>query len=119
MKNKTTIILTTCFLLVSFTFLSLVERRVSNINNQDIWMLYFDNPQSQSIDFKIENHSKSNSFHWKISINKSNVKEGDMTISSGETKTVPISISDIDTAGKKITVTVTSEKNMKEIYKNF
>ena len=118
MNNKTIIFSTIIFLLLSFVFLAIVEKKASDPNNQNIWMLYFDNPQDQSIDFKIENHSTNVSFHWQVTADKTIIKEGNAIISLSETKNIPVSISIPELAGKKITISVTSDGKTKEIYKN-
>ncbi len=119
MNNKTIIFCTIFFLIISFGFLSLTEKKASDINNQNIWMLYFDNPQSNLLDFKIENHSTDTSFHWQVATDKTITKEGDVLIPLGETKKIPILIPDSDKLNKKIIISVTNEKKTKEIYKNF
>lgn len=119
MNNKLIIFSTIFFLLISFVFLSSAERKTADINNQNIWMIYFENPQNQTLDFKIENHASISSFHWQVSINKNAVKQGNATVNLGETRKIPVSLSGGDFANKKITVTVTSDNKTKEIYKNF
>jgi len=78
-------------------------------------MIYFENPKNNSIDFAIENHSTSINFHWEILTDKNMIKEGDATIRNGETKKIPMIVT--DTNNKKITVKVTSDNSSKEIYK--
>ena len=117
MNNKTIIFSTIFFLLFSFVFLAVVEKKAANPNNQNVWMLYFDNPQNQAVDFKIENHSTNVSFHWQVTADKTIIKEGNAIISLGETKSMPVSISVPELAGKKITISVTSDSKVKEIYK--
>ena len=119
MNNKTIIFSTIFFLMLSFVFLAIVEKKASDPNNQNIWMLYFENPQNQAIDFKIENHSSNVSFHWQFAADKTIIKEGNAIVSLGETKNIPVSISVPELAGKKITNSVTSDSKVKEIYKNF
>ncbi|MDD5396792.1 MAG: hypothetical protein PHW24_01895 [Candidatus Moranbacteria bacterium] len=104
------------FVLISFVFLSLVEKKQADINTKNVWMTYFKNPKDASLDFAIENHSKNNNFHWQILSDKTLVNQGDVTVKLGETKTLPVSLS--DTQNKKITISVTSsDNNKKEIYK--
>ena len=120
MTNKTIVTTTILFLFISFIFLSVVEKRSSDINSQNIWMLYFDDPRSNSLDFKIENHSTSNSFHWKVISNKNTIKEGDENIPLGETKNIPIALEAAEANEGKITISVSdTNKNIKEIYKDF
>ena len=102
-------------LLASFVFLSVIESGQADLNNKNIWFVYFADPKNSSLDFAIENHSENSNFHWEIFVNKIKVQESDVTISKGETKTIPVSAKDIQ--GKKITIAVTGD-NKKEVYKN-
>jgi hypothetical protein len=117
MNNKNIIISILGMLFVSFMFLSVLELRQGDINSKNIWMLYFADPKNSSLDFAIENHSDITNFHWEISSDKTVVQENDAVIAKGETKTIPVSIS--DTANKKIVITVTADNGKKDIYKNF
>jgi len=117
MNNRIIILTTIVFFLISGIFLSAVERKQADLNSKNIWMLYFADPKSDSLDFTLENHSKSLNFHWTVLSDKTTLREGDITISNGQTKTIPLSIA--DTQNKKITVSVTdANNNKKEIYKN-
>lgn len=107
-------------LLTSFVFLSVVEKKETDLDRKNIWMLYFQNPKDTLLDFAIKNHSNNPNFHWEIFVNKIKVKEGDVEVPKGETKNIPVSAKDItDMEGKKITITVTQGESKKEIYKNF
>lgn len=117
MNNKIIIISTCAFLLISFMFLSWTENKQADINTKKIWMVYFENPKDESLNFKIENHSKNTVFGWQINENGNVLKEGAVTIENGETKKIPVLISPADTANKKITISVTSKEEKKEIYK--
>ena len=120
MSNKIIIFTTVAFLFVSFVFLSFVEMKQSNINSKNIWMIYFPDPKSSSLDFTIENHSQNKVFHWQILLDKIVATEGDSTIQLGNTKTISVPKDNIDLSNKKITISVTdSNSNKKEIYKSF
>jgi hypothetical protein len=119
MSNKIIIFTTVAFLFVSFVFLSVVEMKKGDINSKNIWMLYFSDPKSSSLDFTIENHTQNKNFHWQILLDKTVTTEGDSTISLGNTKTIAVPKDNIDLSNKKITISVTdSNNNKKEIYKN-
>ncbi len=80
------------------------------------WTLSFDDPKDNSVNFVIANHSSQKTFHWKIMINKKTIKEGDLEVETGKTRTVPVSSANIKDS--KITISVTDqENNKKEIYK--
>ena len=119
MSNKLIIISTTIFLLVSFVYLSVVEKKEGDINTKNLWMVYFENAKDTSLNFEIENHSTDTAFHWQILTDTAVTKEGDATLSLGETKTIPVSMDASDTAGKKITISVTTNNENKQIYKIF
>lgn len=116
MNNKVIIFSTIGFLLVSFIFLSFIEQKKQDANSQNWWVLYFENPKNESINFKIENHSNTNSFQWEIFTDKTSVSKGAITIEKGQQKTIPVSSKGI--VNQKVTITVTdSENKKKEIYK--
>ena len=119
MSNRIIIITILGMILASFVFLSVVEIKQSNINNKNIWTLYFSDPKDGSLDFTIENHSRNKVFHWQILLDKTMVTEGDSTVSLGDTKTIPVPTDDVDLSNKKITISVIdNNSNKKEIYKN-
>lgn len=106
-------------MLLSFVFLSAVESKNANLNNNNVWMLYFTDPKSDSLDFTIENHSKNSDFRYEILIDKKVVIDSKLSVPLGETKTVPIPKETLDLSNRKITIIVTAGDNKKEIYKNF
>ena len=116
MNNKLIIIATSFFILVSFIFLTIVEKKQADINTKNVWMLYFENPKDSSLNFIIENHSTNTNFHWQILSEKSPVNQGDVVIKLGETKKIPVSIANIE--NKKTTIIVATGEEKKEIYKN-
>jgi len=106
-------------MLLSFVFLSTVESRNTNLDNNNVWMLYFTDPKSDSLDFMIENHSKNSDFRYEILIDKKVVIDSKLSVPLGETKTIPIPKEALDLSNRKITIIVTAGDNKKEIYKNF
>jgi ABC-type transport system involved in cytochrome bd biosynthesis fused ATPase/permease subunit len=80
-----------------------------------VWAIYFENPKDNSLNFTIENHSNNTNFHWQTLADNSPVNQGNVTMKLGETKTVPLSLTNIE--NKKITIVVTSGEGKKEIYK--
>lgn len=120
MKNEKMIIFSTIvFLLASFVFLSAIESRNTNLDNNNVWILYFADPKSDSLDFMIENHSKNSDFRYEILIDKKVVIDSNLSVPLGETKTVPVPKDNLDLSNRKITISVTAGDNKKEIYKNF
>ncbi|EKE15966.1 MAG: hypothetical protein ACD_11C00062G0002 [uncultured bacterium] len=104
------------FMLSSLFYLALIERKQQDPNyGKDWWALYFENPKSNSLDFTIENHSGVESFQWEVYLEKSKTYEGNSELPKGETKTIPVSATDL--ADKKVTVKVFSGEKTQEIYK--
>lgn len=116
MNNKIIILAISFFLLISFVYLSLTEKRQADINTKNVWMTYFENPKDSSLDFTIENHSSNTEFHWQILSDKDVIKNGDAVISNGKTQKISANIP--DTANKKIIITVSTGEEKKEIYKS-
>lgn len=117
MSNRIIIITTVFFLLTSFVFLSWTQKRQADINTKNLWMLYFQNPKDNSVDFSIENHSQNSKFHWQIFADASLLKEGDIIISQGIIQTVPVQIIEEKKLRKKINIIVSTNNEKKEIYK--
>ncbi|EKD46407.1 MAG: hypothetical protein ACD_67C00245G0002 [uncultured bacterium] len=115
MNNRIIIFSTIGLLFASFVFLSFIEQKKQDVNSQDWWVLYFENPKNNSLDFTIENHSDNENFHWEIFTDKTKAKEGNLVIKKGEQKTIPVSATSME--NKRITTVVTSADNKKEIYK--
>ncbi len=80
------------------------------------WAIYFVDPKSQNMNFIIENHFSDTNFHWEISSNNIKINESDVMIAKGEIKMIPIFMDNMQ--NKKITLTVITNNDKKEIYKN-
>jgi hypothetical protein len=118
MNNKIIIFVASFSILISMIFLSIIETRQANLNSKNTWMLYFENSKDNSLDFSIANHSKKSDFQYKILADKGVLRQENVQIANGQTKTFPITLQ--ETAGKKITIQVsTSDTDTKEIYKIF
>jgi len=116
--DKKIIIAILAFFLVASAYLFYVSDMRSNVlKNQNQWILSFDNPKSNSLDFTIENLSEKNNFHWEIVINKETIEEGATNIMRGEKKVISPSIAKMNLV--RISVIVSDGENKKEIYKNF
>lgn len=115
MNDKIILSATVTFLLFSFLFLAVVERKQADLNQKNKWMLYFEKPQENSLDFTIANHSNQNNFHWIISVDDIKAREGNLQMKNGETKTVLVSLA--NTQNKRITILVTADEESREIYK--
>ena len=105
------------FVLTSF-WLSFISARYLNPDyNSDWWAISFENPKNQSLNFTIENHSSKNNFHWEAISNDTIKQEDNIQLAKGEIKNIPIIFS--TEVGRKITIKVSTDNEVKEIYKNF
>ena len=119
MQNKIIIGVFAFCLVFSFSFLAYGERKSQDIEAQNLWFLYFSDPKSSALDFRVENHTDQTEFHWELFVDKTKLQEGNLSVKKGATVTsfVP-EIS--DRLGKKISVQVTaSDNNVKGIDKTF
>lgn len=105
------------FILAS-VWLFFLSAKYSDPNyNSEWWSIYFENPQDQSLNFVIENHSSKNNFHWEIINNGTEQQKNIVAINKGEIKKIPV---DFQTeVGQKITIRISADNEVKEIYKNF
>lgn len=116
MNSRTIVIFTIIFFLASALFLAFTENRQSDENFQkDWWVLSFNDPKGEDLNFAIENHSNKNNFHWEILAGKKKMREGDVEISKGSTWTSSVQA---DNLAGKIIIRVSSGPDKKEIYKN-
>ena len=84
MNQKKIISFLIIFLLISFFYLAYVEKKQADLNYQkNWWVLSFDNPNDNSLDFVIENHSSKNNFHWEVLSDTDKIKEADINIVKG------------------------------------
>jgi hypothetical protein len=85
----------------------------------DWWAAYFVDPKGDSLNFSIENHSDKINFHWEIFADQDKIAEASTEAPKGTTK--DINLSNIDTknfANKKISVRISADDEVREIYKN-
>ena len=116
MHKKIYIIFIGLLLFSSFTYLAWLEKNKHDYNlNKNWWALYFENPKDSSLSFVVENHSSSSSFHSEILLEKNKISENDFILQKNEQKLFPVNATDLK--NKKITITITSGEQKKEIYK--
>ncbi len=111
--NKLVIPLIIIFLLASFVFLAATERKQESLENQNFWVVYFENPQENGLNFAIDNRNDSENFHWEATANGEKFQEGNLQIQKGEKKTVPLKS---EKAGK-IEIKVKNGEENQLIYK--
>lgn len=114
MNNEKKIISTVIILLfIGFSALFFSEQQ--QIKSADWWAIYFENPQTEGLNFTIENKGKTTNFSWKKIIENNIIQEADIIIPSGEKKTI---VPDTEKLIGKITIEIISESGeKKEIYK--
>ncbi|MEF3691497.1 MAG: hypothetical protein V3574_00380 [Candidatus Moraniibacteriota bacterium] len=115
MANQKIIILSTVFfILISFSFLAFWEKKQSVITNG--WFLYFDDIQTSSANFTVENYTDKEDFEWKLYLNDKFIKKESFQVLKNNSKSVII---DKQPELKSIKIKVFHSKEVKEIYKNF
>lgn len=118
MNSKSIIISLIIFFLFSFSFLAYTETKQQSSSNQNWWVVYFENPKDENLDFVIENKSKNDNFYWEISAEENLIKKESTNIQEGEIKKIEISNSEIEIQkGGKLTVRVRAGNETREIYK--
>jgi hypothetical protein len=121
MDKKTTIFILTVFIFISLIYLSYIGEKQLDPNwHKNWWVLSFENPKDNSLNFVIENHSDKNNFHWQVSSDDDKILEGDEKIQKGEVQKIAPekSTEDLCSDGKrKVTIAVTSGITKREIYK--
>ena len=113
---KKIIILLIIFLVSSFLFLAWNETQQQSPTSQNWWVIYFSNPEDESLDFIIENNSNETGFHYEISGGENNSEEADVEIAKDTKKEIFLNE---NIASEKIIIRVSAGSEKREIYKNF
>lgn len=113
-NSKYLIISISIFILVSFSFLALWEKNQRQI--KDGWFLYFNDIDSASPNFTIENYSLDEDFSWELFLDNTSIKNETVQVLKENKKNVII---DQPLEGHSIKIIVSHSKKNKEIYKNF
>ena len=117
MDQKKLIIFIIALFVLSASYLFYVSDRSLRSDAGKIWWaVSFEDPKSDSLNFTIENHSAQNNFHWEIKADNQKISEGDAEIKTGESKNIQPTINVV--SGKN-SITISSDSDKKEIYKNF
>lgn len=120
MQNKSIIISLITFLALSFGFLAYTETDQQSSSSQNWWVVCFENPKDESLNFIIENKSANDGFHWEILSEENIIENGSANVREGEAKKIEISNPEIEIQGdEKLTVRVQAGNETKEIYKIF
>lgn len=114
-SNKSIIISLIILLGISFLYLACTETSQQSSQPQNWWVVYFENPKDNSLDFVIENNSNEKNFHWEILEENNKLAEGKIEIAKGEKKSIPVN----NFKKNKITIKVLAGQETREIYKIF
>lgn len=116
MTQKNLIIfISVLFVLCSGYLFFVSDRSLKSDAEKSWWTVYFENPQDNSLNFTIENHSAKNNFHWEVLVDSQKTEEGNAEIQTGETKTIQ---PNINMGSGKNSVVVSRGTDKKEVYKN-
>ena len=117
MQNKLLIFAIIAFFIIGSAYVSFLEVQKNDLSRQNTWMLYFNKPADNSLDFTIENHSGATDFRYEIVSGKNVLKSADVHMKNNQITSIPVSLGNADM--KKVTVRVSDGTGSKEIYKNF
>ena len=116
--QKKIIVFTITLFIISSAYLLAVGNKFNDLNfGQNWWAVYFTDPEGNSLDFVIENHSEKTDFHYVILVDKEKIKEGDAKIENGKIENIKPDFTNVTSGKVTIEVSINGEK--KEIYKNF
>ncbi len=116
--SETHLLLAVCLLFaLSSVFLFWKNQAELNPNQgKNWWTLSFTEPENlQSIDFTIENHADTSTFHYQILSGREVLSEQDVEITKGETKKIDSTI--VPQENVRTTVRVMTGTEKKEIYR--
>lgn len=120
MSNKSIIISIIIFLGLSFLCLAYTENRQQSSSSQNWWVVYFENPKDENLNFIIENKSKNDNFYWEVLSGENIIRKGSVNVREGEMKKIEIANSEIESQGDgKLIIRVGAGNETKEIYKIF
>lgn len=120
MNSRIIITLVSVFFIISGIFLAFVEKKQMDENlKKNWWVLYFENPKDNSLNFTIENHSNQHNFHWEILNGENKIKEGALKIKKGESGELASEVLELNSSALtgKILIRVSNGEDEKEIYK--
>lgn len=107
------------FIASSFWLFYQSEKQSDPNSGKTWWSLYYKTPIDNSLNFSIENHSDKTNFHWELLDGVSKIQEDDTIIPKGETGNVMFQDLNLDSfKDKKISIKVSADGEVKEIYKN-
>lgn len=118
MTERKITILTISFVVIACLIFAYSEKSLRSTENQDWWTINFSDPKSRSLDFYIENHSNSTSFHWSVSAGKNKpIFEADETIKKEDKKFIKVKLE--APQNKEYTIRISADEKIKELSKDF
>lgn len=120
MSSKIIIIATIVLLLASFATLFVVEVKNHNYDYKKSWsVVYFKNPQDDSLDFVVENHEGlDGNYGYKIFVNDNKVVDGDVDIPAGAKQEISPVLDGKKIKGARVTINVSYKNTDYNIYKD-
>jgi len=120
MSSKIIIIATAVLLVASFSLLFIIEAKNHNYDYNKTWsVIYFENPQDNSLDFAIENHEGEKSeYGYRIFVADDKVIDEKVEINAGATQKISPVISSERLMGNKVLIEVNYKDTEYKIYKN-
>lgn len=104
------------FIASSFWLFRASDKFINPNVGKNWWTIYFVDPNSENLDFVIENHSNQSNFHWQVLANNKSIREKDVNIEKGEVET--IKLENIEKQGK-IIIRINLGEEKKDIYRNY
>jgi hypothetical protein len=103
-------------LLGSFFLLAAIEQRDRDLDpKRNVWIVSFENPKTDSLDFIIGNYTPRSDFRWSAGSESGQLlDQGIVSITPGTEQRIPVRV---ETPRGKIIIRVTTENEQKEIYK--
>ena len=115
-EKKIIYFLITLFVLSSGWLFWVNERGMDPNYQKNWWVVYFQDPKSENLNFTIENHSDKNNFRWEVLSGGSILQSAEFAIPKGQSKGFLVNVPNRE---DKITVSVSDGEKKKDIYKNF
>lgn len=95
------------------------EKYYKNSADNNWWVVYFENPKSEDLNFIIESNTASGNFKWELWQEERKIKEGNELINKGDEKTIRVENILPNNSESKNSIKIFFNNEKKEIYKNF
>jgi hypothetical protein len=117
MQQKIIITFISLLLILGSAYLFSISEKKQDLDlNKEWWVVSFNVPTDNNLDFTLENYTDNTNFSWEIFSDKEKIVSGNEVVKSGSIKSVNVA-QDVR-SGTKVLLRVFNEKESKEIYKN-